>query len=220
MKILISWSSGKDAAWMLHLIKQHYPYATLELVTTMNQTFDRVAMHAVRRKLLEAQAKAVGFPLNIIPLPWPCSNSEYQIIMSKAFREFALKGFTHMAFGDLFLEDVRRYRQDQLKEAKITALFPLWKTKSTHDLAHEMIEANLQARLTCIDPEKLDGSFAGRTFDSSLLKDLPKHVDPCGENGEFHTFAFDGPMFYHSVHHHLGEIVKRDNFVFADICQD
>ncbi|HTH25921.1 MAG TPA: hypothetical protein VL919_12465, partial [Vicinamibacterales bacterium] len=169
MKILVSWSTGKDSAWMLHVINQEYPNAAAGLLTTTNQAFDRVAMHAVRRELLEAQAKAARLPLHVLPLPWPCSNAQYESIMKTAIEGFVADGFTHVAFGDLFLEDVRKYREDRLAGSGLEPLFPIWKTKPTSDLARDMIEGGLQARITCIDPRKLDRSFAGRTFDGQLL---------------------------------------------------
>jgi uncharacterized protein (TIGR00290 family) len=217
VKILVSWSTGKDSAWMLHTINQEYPNAAAGLLTTTNEAFDRVAMHAVRRELLEAQAEAAGLPLHVVPLPWPCSNAQYEAIMKTAIDGFVADGFTHVAFGDLFLEDVRRYREDRLAGTGLAPLFPIWKTKPTPDLARDMIEGGLQARLTCIDPRKLDRSFAGRAFDGQLLADLPAGIDPCGENGEFHSFAFDGPMFHHPIRHRLGDVVDRDGFTFADI---
>ena len=217
MKLLVSWSTGKDSAWMLHAINQEYPGAAAGLLTTTNQAFDRVAMHAVRRELLEAQAAAARLPLHVIPLPWPCSNGQYESIMKAAVEGFVAGGFTHVAFGDLFLEDVRRYREDRLAGSGLEPLFPIWKTKPTSDLARDMIEAGLQARLTCIDPRKLDRSFAGRRFDASLLADLPDDVDPCGENGEFHSFAYAGPMFTNAIDLQGGDVVDRDGFVFADL---
>jgi diphthamide synthase (EF-2-diphthine--ammonia ligase) len=156
-------------------------------------------------------------PLHVVPLPWPCSNAQYESIMKTAIDGFVASGYTHVAFGDLFLEDVRRYREDRLAGTGLVPLFPIWKTKPTSDLARDMIEGGLQARITCVDPRKLDRSFAGRTFDAKLLADLPDSVDPCGENGEFHSFAFDGPMFHHPIPIEVGEIVDRDNFVFADL---
>jgi uncharacterized protein (TIGR00290 family) len=217
MKILVSWSTGKDSAWMLHMLNQQQPGAAAGLLTTTNQAFDRVAMHAVRRELLEAQAAAAGLPLHVVPLPWPCSNEQYESIMRTAIGGFVAAGFTHVAFGDLFLEDVRQYRETRLAGTGLEPLFPIWKTRPTADLARDMIEGGLQARLTCVDPRKLDRSFAGRTFDERLLNDLPAGVDPCGENGEFHSFAFAGPMFHHPITHHVGEVVDRDGFVFADL---
>lgn len=217
MKILVSWSTGKDSAWMLHQVNQQYPGAAAGLLTTTNQTFDRVAMHAVRRELLEAQAKATGLPLHVVPLPWPCSNEQYESIMRTAIEGFVAAGFTHAAFGDLFLEDVRKYREDRLAGSGLEPLFPIWKTKPTRDLAHDMIDAGLEARLTCIDPRQLDRSFAGRSFDATLLGDLPSTCDPCGENGEFHSFAFAGPMFTEEIPFNVGEVVDRDGFVFVDL---
>src|SRR6187401_1779406 len=218
MKLLISWSTGKDSAWMLHSINQEYPNAAAGLLTTTNEAFDRVAMHAVRRELLEAQAEAARLPLHIVPLPWPCSNAQYESIMKTAIDGFVADGFTHVAFGDLFLEDVRRYREDRLAGSGLEPIFPIWKTKPTSELARDMIDGGLQARLTCIDPRKLDRRFAGRAFDRSLLDELPAGVDPCGENGEFHSFAFAGPMFNRSIAVKLGDVVERDGFVFADFC--
>ena len=202
---------------MLHTLNQQYPGAAAGLLTTTNEAFDRVAMHAVRRELLQGQADATGLPLHVVPLPWPCSNEQYESIMKKAIDGFVAAGFTHVAFGDLFLEDVRRYREDRLAGTGLEPLFPIWKTMSTRDLAHDMIEAGLKATLTCIDPRKLDRSFAGREFGEALLRDLPPGVDPCGENGEFHSFAHAGPMFTRSIDVEITEIVERDGFVFADV---
>ena len=216
-KILVSWSTGKDSAWMLHVLNQQHPGAVAGLLTTTNEAFDRVAMHAVRRELLDAQARAAGLPLHVVPLPWPCSNEHYESIMRTAIDGFVAGGFTHVAFGDLFLEDVRRYREDRLAGTGLEPLFPLWKTKPTRDLAHDMIDAGLKSRLTCVDPRKLDRSFAGREFGAQLLADLPNDVDPCGENGEFHSYAYAGPMFAEAIRLEAGDIVDRDGFVFADL---
>jgi uncharacterized protein (TIGR00290 family) len=217
MKILVSWSSGKDSAWMLHVLRSTHGVAIGGLMTTLNSAFDRVAMHAVRRVLLEAQAAAVGLPLYAIDLPWPCSNADYERCMSVAVEGVLRDGFTHVAFGDLFLEDVRHYREERLAGTGLTPLFPLWKSKPTADLAREMIDNGLRAWLTCVDPRRLPASFAGRPFDAALLADLPDGVDPCGENGEFHSFAWDGPMFARPVRVAVGETVERDGFVFTDI---
>jgi uncharacterized protein (TIGR00290 family) len=217
MKIIVSWSSGKDSAWMLHMLQQQHPGEVAGLLTTTNEAFDRVAMHAVRRELLNKQADAAGLPLHVVPLPWPCSNEEYEKRMGAAVKALVADGFTHAAFGDLFLEDVRRYREEKLKDSGLTPLFPIWKTKSTTELAREMVAGGLQARLTCVDPRKLDRRFAGRAFDAALLAELPEGVDPCGENGEFHSFACAGPMFNHPIDVKVGEIVDRDSFVFADL---
>ncbi len=217
MKILVSWSSGKDSAWMLHMLQQQHPGAVAALLTTVNEAFDRVAMHAVRRTLVQAQADAAGYPLYAVDLPWPCSNVDYEQRMGEAVKGFVREGFTHVAFGDLFLEDVRRYREERLAGTGLTPLFPLWKTKPTTELAREMIAGGLRAYLTCVDPRKLDASFAGRAFDDTLLADLPLACDPCGENGEFHSFVWDGPMFARVVPIQVGEVVTRDGFVFADL---
>lgn len=217
MKILVSWSTGKDSAWMLHTLRQQQPGAVAALLTTTNEAFDRVAMHAVRRELLQAQADATGLPLHVVPLPWPCSNAQYETIMKTAVEGFVSTGFSHVAFGDLFLEDVRRYREERLAGSGLEPLFPIWKTKPTATLAKEMLDNGLRATLTCVDPKQLDRSFAGRAFDQSLIDDLPAGVDPCGENGEFHSFAHTGPMFNHPIAVSVGEIVDRDGFVFADL---
>ncbi len=217
MKILLSWSTGKDSAWALYMLRQQYPGAVAGLLTTVNEAVDRVAMHAVRRTLLHAQSDAVGLPLHAVNIPWPCSNAQYEEAMGTAIASFLQQGFTHVAFGDLFLEDVRRYREDRLAGTGLTPMFPIWKTKSTTELAYEMIAGGLRAYLTCVDPKKLDRSFAGRAFDAALLADLPAGVDPCGESGEFHSFAYDGPMFVHPVDVRVGDVVDRDGFCFADL---
>jgi uncharacterized protein (TIGR00290 family) len=215
VKTLVSWSSGKDSAWMLHVLKQDPSVAVGALLTTMNEQFNRVAMHAVTRVLLDEQAAAAGIPLWAVALPWPCSNDEYERRMRVAVAQAVAEGFTHVAFGDLFLEDVRRYREDRLKGTGLTPIFPLWEMP-THRLAGQMIDGGLRAVLTCVNPMHLDRSFAGRQFDRSLLADLPSGVDPCGERGEFHSFAYDGPMFNRPIAVAPGEIVERDGFVFAD----
>jgi uncharacterized protein (TIGR00290 family) len=217
VKILVSWSSGKDSAWTLHLLRQQHSGAVAGLLTTLNEAFDRVAMHAVRRTLLQAQADAAGLPLHAVNLPWPCSNAEYEQRMAAAVKGFLDEGFTHVAFGDLFLEDVRRYREERLAGTGLTPLFPLWKTQPTAELATEMIDGGLRAYLTCVDPRQLPSSFAGRAFDAALLRDLPPGVDRCGENGEFHSFVWDGPMFSAPIRVAVGSVVQRDGFVFADL---
>ena len=186
------------------------------LLTTINATHERVAMHAVRVALLEAQARAAGLPLWQVPIPSPCSNQEYEAAMGEAVKKAIAAGITMMAFGDLFLEDVRRYRETQLAGTGLTPLFPIWGLP-TATLARDMVAAGLKARLTCVDPKQLPASFAGREFDAALLADLPASADPCGERGEFHTFAYAGPMFRHPVPIRTGEIVTRDGFVFADL---
>ena len=216
MKTLVSWSSGKDSAWMLHVLKQDPSIEIGGLLTTMNEQFDRVAMHAVRRRLLEAQASAAGVPLRTVQLPWPCSNEQYEERMRAAVAQAVAGGFTHVAFGDLFLEDVRKYREEKLAGTGLTPLFPIWGIP-TDQLAAQMVEAGLRSVLTCVNPKHLDRSFAGRQFDRALLKELPAGVDKCGERGEFHSFAWDGPMFRHPVAIEVGDVVDRDGFVFADL---
>jgi uncharacterized protein (TIGR00290 family) len=216
MKTLVSWSSGKDSAWMLHVLKQDPAVEIGGLLTTMNEEFDRVAMHAVRRRLLQEQARAADVPLLTVPLPWPCSNEHYEGRMRAAVAQAVADGFTHVAFGDLFLEDVRRYREDRLAGSGLTPVFPIWGIP-TDRLALEMIDGGLRAILTCVNPKLLDRSFAGREFDRALLDELPPGIDPCGERGEFHSFAYAGPMFSHPVNVTSGDVVERDGYVFADL---
>src|SRR5262245_48099646 len=188
MKALVSWSTGKDSAWTLHLLRQRPDVELAGLVTTINSAFDRVAMHGVRRTLLQAQADAAGLPLHVLPIPYPCPNEAYEAIMGVFIAEQSAQGIEVMAFGDLFLEDIRRYREAKLAGTGIAPLFPLWGIPTAR-LAREMIAGGLEARITCVDPSKLPPRFAGRAFNSALLADLPAGVDPCGENGEFHSFA-------------------------------
>jgi len=215
-RTLLSWSSGKDSAWALHVLRGHSDYDVVGLLTTMNETHGRVAMHAVRRDLLQAQARAVGLPLWEVPIPWPCSNDAYEAAMSTALDRARADGITVMAFGDLFLEDVRAYREQQLAGTDIRPVFPLWQ-RPTATLARDMVNGGLKARLTCVDPKQLSRTFAGRDFDLSLLDDLPASVDPCGERGEFHSFAYEGPMFQSPIPIRSGDVVERDGFVFADL---
>jgi uncharacterized protein (TIGR00290 family) len=215
-RVLLCWSSGKDSAWTLHVLRRAGTHVAA-LLSTINAAFDRVAMHAVRTELLEAQAQAAGCALIKSPIPFPCTNEEYESAMEAALRE-ARERFqiTHVAFGDLFLEDVRAYREERLRDSGLTPLFPLWGVP-TDVLAREMIDSGLRAVLTCIDPKKLPRSLAGRTFDAALLADLPAGTDPCGERGEFHSFAYAGPMFTSDLSPIVGEVVERDGFVFADV---
>jgi uncharacterized protein (TIGR00290 family) len=215
-KALLAWSSGKDSAWSLHVLRAQGEVEIVGLLTTINEAFDRVAMHAVRTELLRAQAEAADLPLWPVLIPWPCSNAEYEAAMNAAMGRARADGITHVAFGDLFLEDIRRYREERLAPTGITPLFPIWGTP-TDALARRMVAHGLRARLTCVDPKSLDARFAGREFDAALLADLPASVDPCGERGEFHTFAYDGPMFRRPVPIRGGEVVTRDGFVFADL---
>jgi len=214
-KVILSWSSGKDSAWTLRLLRQQPDLQVVALLTTFNSQFDRVAMHAVRRTLVEAQAERTGIPLWPVELPWPCSNLEYEDRMRAACQRATADGITAVAFGDLFLQDVRDYRIRQLRGSGLEPLFPLWKIP-TRQLSREMIAAGVKARITCVDPSKLAKSFAGQDYDSSLLQALPAEIDPCGENGEFHTFVYDAPVFSRPIGVRSGEIVERDGFVFAD----
>lgn len=217
-RTLLSWSSGKDSAWALHVLRAQ-GLNVVGLLTTLNEAFDHVAMHAVRRELLEAQADAAGLPLWTVALPWPCSNADYEQRMGAYIERGKADGITHIAFGDLFLQDIRDYRVRQLADTSIEPLFPLWcSPRDTPALAHAMIDAGLRAVLTCVDPRQLPVSYAGRTFDAAFLNDLPATVDPCGERGEFHTFAFEGPMFSKAIEFERGEIVERDGFCYADLC--
>ncbi len=215
-KTLLSWSSGKDAAWTLYTLQQAGEVEVMGLITSLNAAFDRVAMHAVRRSLLEQQAEAAHLPLLTVPLPWPCTNAQYEAAFLQTLRSAQERwGITHVAFGDLFLEDVRAYRERLLEGTGLTPLFPLWGLP-TGPLAQAMIAGGLRAYLTCVDP-RLPADFAGRAFDAALLAELPVGVDPCGEAGEFHTFAWDGPMFSGPIPICVGEVVERDGFMFADL---
>jgi uncharacterized protein (TIGR00290 family) len=218
-RVAVSWSSGKDSAWSLHLLRQNPSVEVVALFTTLNQQFDRVAMHAVRRELLELQAKSVGLPLWTVPLPWPCSNEEYELRMRDLCARAIAEHVDAMAFGDLFLADIRAYREKQLAATGLQPLFPVWQIP-TAELARTMIASGLRAKITCVDPRVLSAEFAGRDFDSQFLADLPPNIDPCGENGEFHSFVYDGPGFREPVNVSVGEIVERDGFVFADLCSN
>ncbi|MFQ5949385.1 MAG: ATP-binding protein [Nitrospiria bacterium] len=212
----MSWSSGKDSAWALHLLRQAPDVSVTGLFTTVNERHQRVAMHAVRLALLRAQAEAVGLPIRMINIPDQCSNAIYEEEMGKVIGEAKALGVTHMAFGDLFLQDVRAYREAQLLKTGIKPLFPLWQIP-TNQLSRTMISSGLRAIITCIDPRRLSPSYVGREFNDSFLSDLPETVDPCGERGEFHSFAVDGPMFNHAIEVSTGEVVTRNGFVFADL---
>jgi uncharacterized protein (TIGR00290 family) len=212
----LSWSSGKDCAWALHACRTEGLADVATLLTTVNSAFDRVAMHGTRRALLEAQAAALGLPLTDVPLPWPCSNADYEGAMEGAVAALVADGITHVVFGDLFLEDVRAYREAQLEGTGLTPIFPLW-GRDTRTLAVEMLSGGLRARIATCDPSRVPESFAGRMWDADLLADLPPRVDPCGENGEFHTVVVDGPDFPAPIPHTIGEVVARDGFVYADV---
>ena len=218
-KVLLSWSSGKDCAWSLHLLRQMPDVEVVALLTTLNAEANRVAMHAVRRELLEAQAERTGLPLWAVDLPWPCSNEDYESRMRSVCERARSEGINAVAFGDLFLEDVRRYRVKQLADTGLEPLFPAWGIP-TAGLAREMIAAGVKAKITCVDPSKLSSTFAGRDFDTEFLNSLPPEIDPCGENGEFHSFVYEAPVFSKPICVRNGVVVQRDGFVFADLAPD
>jgi uncharacterized protein (TIGR00290 family) len=218
-RVLLSWSSGKDSAWALHLLRQQADVDVVALLTTFNSAADRVAMHAVRRALVKAQAERTGLPLWEVELPWPCSNDDYECRMRGVVERAKAERVDAVAFGDLFLEDIRAYRVKQLAGTGLEPLFPVWGIP-TDDLARQMIAGGIRAKLTCVDPAKLDASFAGREFDAALLRELPAGIDPCGENGEFHSFVYESPVFSSAIGVRTGEVVTRDNFVFADVLPD
>ncbi len=215
-RILLSWSSGKDSAWSLHVLRQRAEYEVAGLLTTFNEAAGRVAMHAVRRELVEQQAAAAGLPLWAVPLPWPCSNEQYESLMAQTYAKAVSEGIEGVAFGDLFLEDVRAYREKQMKGTGLEPIFPVW-GQPTRGLAQEMIASGVRAKLTCIDTRKLEQSFAGREFDQTFLSALPDGADPCGERGEFHSFVYAGPMLNAALSVSVGVTVVRDHFAFADL---
>lgn len=219
-RILLSWSGGKDCAWALHLLRTHPDYTTryqvVGLLTTVNQHFGRVAMHGFREALLDLQGEATGLPVWKVPLPWPCSNEVYEALMAEVCAKAVADGLHGIAFGDLFLEDIRGYREAKMMPTGLKAIFPCWLIP-TDQLARQMIAAGVRAHLVCVDPRMLDRSFAGRVLDEQLLADLPERVDPCGERGEFHTFVSAGPAFSRSIEVSAGEIVERDSFIYADL---
>jgi uncharacterized protein (TIGR00290 family) len=215
-RVLLSWSSGKDSAWTLHLLRQVPDVEVVGLLTTLNEAAQRVAMHAVRRELLEAQARATGLPLTMLNLPWPCNNQQYETILLAACKDIVARGVQAVAFGDLFLRDIRQYRETQMKNTGLEPMFPLWDLP-TDRLARDMLAAGLRARITCVDLAKLPRDFAGREFDERLFADLPPAADRCGENGEFHTFCYAGPMFSAPIACVPGEVVEREGFAFADL---
>jgi uncharacterized protein (TIGR00290 family) len=219
-KCLVSWSSGKDSAWLVHVLRQQPDVQMAALLTTINESAQRVAMHAVRVDVLQAQADAVGLPLWRIPIPSPCPNEVYERAMAAAVSRAVAEGFTHVAFGDLFLEDVRRYREERLAGTGLTPMFPLFDPSPgyTARLARDMVTSGLRARITCVNPKVIDPKFAGREFDASLLAELPPEIDPCGERGEFHTCSYAGPMFKHAVPIDTGITVERDGYIFTDLC--
>jgi uncharacterized protein (TIGR00290 family) len=219
VKTLVSWSSGKDSAWMVHVLRQRGDIEIGALLTTINESAQRVAMHAVRVDVLKAQAEAIGAPLWMVPIPSPCPNEVYERAMAEAVARAVREGFTHAAFGDLFLQDIRRYREERLAGTGLTPIFPLFDSDPTYTarLAQEMIAGGLRARITCVNPAVIDRRFAGREFDATLIGDLPDSVDPCGERGEFHTCSYAGPMFSQPVPVETGITVERDGYVFTDL---
>jgi uncharacterized protein (TIGR00290 family) len=215
-KALISWSSGKDSAWTLHVLRQRGDLDVVGLLTTINEVHARVAMHAVRLELLRLQAAAAGLPVWEVPIPSPCTNEQYEAKIGEALSRARDAGVEVIAFGDLFLEDIRRYREARMRGTGIEPIFPIWGIP-TDELARTMIAGGLRARITCVDPKQISPKLAGREFDDALLAELPPAADPCGERGEFHTFAHGGPMFERPIAVTVGEIVERDGFVFADV---
>lgn len=212
----MSWSSGKDSAWTLHLLRQRPDIEVVALLTTFNSVADRVAMHAVRRALVVAQAERTGIPLWAAELPYPCSNLEYEERMRVVCQRATTEGIAAVAFGDLFLREIRDYRVRQLQGSGLEPLFPVWQIP-TGQLGRDMIAAGVKAKITCVDPSKLAKSFAGHEYDLRLLRALPPGIDPCGENGEFHTFVYESPVFSRPIRVRTGEVVEREGFVFADL---
>lgn len=215
-KAYLAWSSGKDSAWSLWALQQRSDIEVVRLFTTINEKYRRVFMHAIPETLLQKQAEAIGIPLSIVSVPDTPSNEEYDKAISGIVDQALKEGVKYFAFGDLFLEDVRRYREDRMKDTGIQLLFPLW-GKPTNVLANEMINGGLKAIISCVDAEQLSETFAGRDYDTKFLRDLPAGVDPCGEKGEFHSFVFDGPMFAYELACHVKQVVHRERFTFADL---
>ncbi|MFT5050783.1 MAG: hypothetical protein ACI8QZ_002186 [Chlamydiales bacterium] len=215
-RVLLSWSSGKDSAWSLHVLRTQGEFEVVGLLTSVNQTHERVAMHAVRRALLHEQAAAVGLPVREVSIPHPCSNEIYEREMRAAMDWARGADIAAVAFGDLFLEDIRAYREERMADTGLEAIFPLWE-RPTPELAGQMLDAGVCATITCVDPRQAPADLAGRAWDRQLIDGLPDSVDPCGENGEFHTFVTDGPMFERPLSVERGEVVERDGFVFADL---
>jgi uncharacterized protein (TIGR00290 family) len=214
-KVWMSWSSGKDSAFALLELKRRQNIEVIRLLTTVTKEYSRVSMHGVRQELLEAQAQAIGLPLEIVEIPAPCTNKDYEDRMSAVIQKARSQRIGHIAFGDLFLQDIRDYRERQLKGTGILPLFPLWH-RPTDQLAKEIIKSGTKAVLTCTDTRKLDETFSGREYDADLLADLPREIDPCGERGEFHSFVYDSPLFKNPITIARGERVVREGFAFTD----
>ena len=217
--ILFCWSGGKDSAMALHAPLQRRDIQIAALLTTVTEGFERISMHGVRRNLLERQAHSIGLPLHEVRIPPQCVNPVYEARMEAALRIYLEKGIRKVAFGDIFLEDLRAYREKNLARVGMTAIFPVWK-RDTRELIRSFHASGFRAVAVCVDPKILAPSFAGRELDESFFRDLPPHADPCGENGEFHTFVFDGPIFHSPISVRTGEIVNRDGFVFCDILEE
>ena len=214
--ILLSWSGGKDSALALHALRSSPDFEPAGLLTTITEDYDRISIHGVRRELLERQAESIGLPLHEVLIPKDCPNGIYEDRLAAALRQIQSQGLHHVAFGDLFLEDIRAYREKQMAGLGLEPVFPIW-GRDTTELAHEFIRLGFQAVLVCVDTDILDPVFAGRSFDENLLRDLPADVDPCGENGEFHTFAYAGPIFRQPVAIKLGRVEGRGRFWFRDL---
>ncbi|MBI3547622.1 MAG: adenine nucleotide alpha hydrolase [Elusimicrobia bacterium] len=215
-KAVVSWSSGKDSAYALHRVRTEGRLEVVALLTTVTEAYARVAMHGVRESILDEQARAAGLPLEKVPIPSPCPNAVYEERFEAALSRWKARGATKVVFGDLFLEDIRAYREKQLARVGLEGVFPLWR-RDTAELARAMLREGFRATLVCVDPRKLPAAFAGRAFDEALLADLPAGVDPCGENGEFHTCVHGGPVFSRDIPVSPGESVLREGFAFADL---
>ena len=215
-EVLLSWSSGKDSAWTLYTVMQNQDYKVKGLFTTITRDFNRVSMHGVRTELIKLQAEAIGLPLHLITLPYPCSNEQYEAIMQEFIEKVLSMGIDFMAFGDIYLEDVRRYREEKLAGSAITPLFPIW-GQTSEEISRGLISLGFEAYITSVDPDKIPGRFVGQKYDQKFLNQLPSSVDPCGENGEFHSFVTNGPIFKKPLEVVVGEIVSRDGFLYADI---
>jgi len=216
IKAILSWSSGKDSAMALYRILNAKDYEVVCLLATITDQFHRISMHGVREELVDAQAESLGYRLEKVMIPYPCPNQVYEEKMANVLSVWKAKDVRHVIFGDLFLEDIRKYREEKLAQIGMTPIFPLWMS-DTKQLAWEMLKTGFRAVITCVDPKRIAPAFAGRFFDESFLKSIPPQVDPCGENGEFHTFVYDGPVFKRPISVRVGELVTRDGFVFADV---
>jgi len=215
-KAVVSWSSGKDCAFALHQVREHGQFEIVGLLITFNEENDRVAMHGVRRQLVQQQMQALALPAEMVMLPMPCGDETYRQRVGQCVERLRDRGVKQIIFGDLYLEDIRRYREEQMRGTGIEPIFPLWQ-RNTRQLARDMVDSGLQAVVTCVDQRQLEADFVGRQFDHSFLDDLPDHVDPCGENGEFHTLATAGPMFSRPLEVKIGALACHGDFVFADV---